>query len=108
MPPEESTMADSSSTGAPTRTTTDHDTIRRWAEERDGSPATVPESGDGDDTGVLRIDLPGDEGAESLVEIGWSEWFEAFEEGELAFLYQEETSDGERSDFRKLVRRRSG
>ena len=101
-------MADSSSTGARTRTTTDHDTIRGWAEERGGSPATIPEAGDGDDPGALRIDVPGDEGAESLVEIGWSQWFEAFEQGELAFLYQEETSEGERSDFHKLVRRRSG
>jgi hypothetical protein len=101
-------MADSSSSGSRTLTTTDHDTIRRWVDERNGAPAAVAETGDEDDPGVLRIDFPGYEGEESLVEIGWSEWFEKFEEGELAFLYQEETADGERSNFNKLVRRRDG
>jgi len=33
------------------------------------------------------------------------EWFQAFEENKLAFLYQEETKDGEESRFSKLVSR---
>src|SRR3712207_5562878 len=59
-------MADNES-----KTTTDHDEIRRWAEERGGKPATVAgtESG-GDDAGVLRIDFPGGEG-DRLEEISW-------------------------------------
>jgi hypothetical protein len=40
------------------RTTTDHDEIRKWVEAHDGSPAAVGGTGNGD-LGVLRIDFPG-------------------------------------------------
>jgi hypothetical protein len=36
------------------KTTIDHKTIQRWAEERKGVPSNVAESGEG---GVLRIDV---------------------------------------------------
>lgn len=74
------------------RTTTDHDTIRRWAEERGGRPARVRGTGRGEDPGMLRIDLPGYGAEESLEEISWEEFFHKFEEKRLAFLYQEEAS----------------
>jgi hypothetical protein len=48
----------------------------------------------------------GDE--ESLEEIAWDEWLEAFEDNRLAFLYQEETKEGEESRFSKLVSRNGG
>ena len=87
------------------KTTTDHDEIRRWVEERGGRPSSVKGTGDGDDAGILRIDFPdaGDEG--SLEEISWDEFFEKFDEKNLAFLYQEETSGGEESRFFKFVSR---
>jgi hypothetical protein len=37
----------------------------------------------------------------------WSEWFEKFDEANLAFLYQEQTSSGAPSRFSKLVDRKS-
>jgi hypothetical protein len=40
--------------------TTDHDVIRKWTEERDGRPATVGETAEGEHAGILRIDF-GDE-----------------------------------------------
>ena len=83
--------------------TTDHDTIRKWAEERGGRPARVSGTGNGDDPGILRIDFPGDE--DNLEQISWDEWFKAFDENELAFVYQEQTADGEASRFSKLVSR---
>jgi hypothetical protein len=85
-------------------TTTDHDTIRKWAEERGGRPATVKgtESGD-DDAGILRIDFQDPD--DRLEEISWDDWFEKFEEAKLAFLYQDEKKDGETSTFFKLVKR---
>jgi hypothetical protein len=86
-------------------TTTDHDQIRRWAEERGGKPAHVKRTGGGDDPGVLRIDFPGYSGEESLEEISWDEWFRKFEDQGLALVYQESTADGEQSNFNKLVRR---
>ena len=84
--------------------TTDHETIRRWAEERGGRPATVKQTGDKDDPGILRVDFPGSS-EESLEPIEWDEFFEKFEEKELAFLYQEE-KDGDLSRFCKLVSRK--
>jgi hypothetical protein len=85
--------------------TTDHKVIRKWIEERGGHPAQVKGTGNGDDAGLLRIDLPGYSGKQSLEEISWEEFFEKFEEKKLAFLYQDETRDGEPSRFSKFVRR---
>lgn len=81
-------------------TTTDHDTIRKWAQARDGHPAKVAATGDG---GVLRIDFG--EPEEALEEIGWDEFFRIFDENRLAFLYQDETGDGGTSRFNKFVER---
>lgn len=85
--------------------TTDHDTIRQWAEARQGKPATVTSTGDKDETGILRIDFPGGSGGERLREISWDDFFRKFEEKRLAFLYQEKLQSGETSRFFKLVRR---
>jgi hypothetical protein len=40
-----------------------------------------------------------------LEEISWDEFFKAFEENNLAFLYQEKMKDGKQSRFSKLVDR---
>jgi hypothetical protein len=86
--------------------TTDHEKIRRWAEARNGRPARVQGSGEGNDAGLLRIDFPEDQDEdEGLEEITWEEFFEKFDEKRLAFLYQERTASGERSRFNKLVSR---
>ena len=90
---------------ASSKTTTDHNTIRKWAEERGGRPARVKRTGGGDDPGVLRIDFPGYSGKDSLEHISWEEFFEKFDASRLALLYQEETAGGERSNFNKLVSR---
>lgn len=87
-------------------TTTDHEKIKRWAEERDGKPARVRGTGDDEDPGLLRIDFPG--GAEeSLEEISWDEFFDKFEEKDLAFLYQDTMVDGSESRFFKFIHRES-
>ena len=88
-----------------TRTTTDHDEIRRWVEEHDGTPASVRGTERGDEAGVLRIDFPGGAGADELEHISWDEWFEKFEAENLALLYQERKASGEDSTFFKLVSR---
>jgi hypothetical protein len=67
----------------------------------------VKGTGGKDDPGIIRIDFPGYSGANSLEEISWDEWFEKFDESKLALIYQEETADGERSNFNKLVKRDS-
>jgi hypothetical protein len=90
-----------------TKTTTDHEEIRRWVEEHGGRPATVRDTGNGG-AGVLRIDFPGGAGEDELEPISWDEWFEKFDQNNLAFLYQEEKSSGEDSTFFKLVSRNGG
>ncbi len=89
------------------KTTTDHEEIRRWAEERGGRPACVRETGGKGDIGIIRIEFPDAPNSrdDSLEEIEWDEWFDKFDESKLAFLYEEETSAGERSNFNKLVKR---
>ncbi len=87
------------------KTTTDHETIRKWAEARGGKPATVKSTASKNDVGLLRIDFPGYRGEDALAEISWDEFFQKFDEKHLAFLYQEKTSSGEESRFFKLVSR---
>lgn len=86
------------------KTTTDHETIRRWVEERGGHPATVAGTHRGEEAGVLRIDFEGDGRDDKLEEISWDTFFEKFEESNLAFLYQDEQG-GKPSRFFKLVSR---
>ena len=83
--------------------TADHETIRSWVEERGGRPARLKGTGNGDDAGLLRSDYPGRD--DSLEEIALGEWSDAFEENRLAFLYQDETAEGEESRFSKLITR---
>ncbi|NGP18605.1 hypothetical protein [Devosia aurantiaca] len=81
-------------------TTTDHDEIREWAEARDGHPAKVDTGGEG---GILRIDFGKPE--DNLEAIEWDEFFDIFDENNLAFLYQDRTADGGESRFNKFVNR---
>lgn len=73
-------------------TTTDHDTIRRWAESKGGKPAAVGRTHKGGDVGIIRIMFPDNPRSEhdALVEISWDEFFAEFEERELALLYDED------------------
>jgi hypothetical protein len=80
--------------------TTSHEVIRRWAEERDGVPATVEGTEHGDHLGVLRIDFGGDSG--QLQQVSWDEWFATFDARKLNFIYQEERKDGRQSNFFRL------
>jgi len=89
------------------KTTTNHDEIRRWVEERGGFPARVKETDKQGKGGVLRIDYPGFTGEQRLERIGWEEFFAAFDENKLAFLYQDQLESGETSRFSKLIDRDS-
>jgi hypothetical protein len=91
--------------GSESKTTTDHDEIRKWVEDHDGTPASVRGTENGGSAGVLRIDFPGGAGDDRLEPISWDEWFEKFDEEGLAFLYQERKASGEDSTFFKLVSR---
>jgi len=89
--------------------TTDHETIRRWVEERGGRPARVIRSAPGEQDarrgsgGILRIDFQ--EPDEALEEISWEEFFDTFEHNKLAFLRQDEGGSGGTSRFVRFVKR---
>lgn len=85
------------------KTTTDHETIRTWAESRGGRPAAVSSTHEGDDPGILRIAFQGE--TEGLDDVSWEELFAKFEENKLAFLYQDQTREDETSRFFKFVKR---
>src|SRR4051794_34782775 len=86
---------------AKTRITTDHDEIRRWAEERGGVPATVKATEQDGEPGILRIDFPGFSGEGTLEQISWEDFFRKFDENNLAFVYDADPN----SRFNKLVSR---
>lgn len=87
------------------RVLTDHDEIRRWAEERQASPACVRRTGGNGDVGMIRLDFPGYSGQQSLEHIDWDEWFQKFDESNLALLVQDELASGGSSNFNKLIGR---
>lgn len=89
-----------------TKTTTDHDQIREWAEARGAKPACVKGTGKKRPGYMIRLDFPGFSGAESLQEITWDEFFEQFDKNKLALIYQERTAEGETSNFNKFVSRK--
>ncbi len=87
------------------RSTTDHDEIRRWAEERGAQPTCVRGTGGAGDVGMIRLDFPGYSGAQSLEPVSWDDWFRKFDESNLALIYEETTARGEKSNFNKLIGR---
>ena len=91
-------------TGHEAQVTTNHDEIRNWVEERGGHPSVVKGTESGD-SALLRIDFPGYSGAGKLEAIDWDEFFEIFDENNLAFLHQAQTADGEQSRFSKFINR---
>jgi hypothetical protein len=90
---------------ASSQTLTDHEAIRRWAESRGARPACVTGTGDEHDVGMIRLDFPGYSGGDSLQPISWDQWFAQFDANGLALIVQEQTAEGERSNFNKLVKR---
>lgn len=82
---------------------TNHDEIRSWAEERGGRPARVKSTAGKGGGGVLRFDFQ--EPDEQLETISWDDFFEIFDDNDLALLEQDETKSGETSRFFKFVNR---
>ena len=87
--------------------TTDHQKIRTWVEARHGHPSVVrsTHSDEPGQSGLLRIDFNKPEA--ELEEVSWDEFFETFDDNNLAFLYQENTASGRKSRFNKFVSRDS-
>jgi hypothetical protein len=82
--------------------TTNHDVIRRWAEERGAVPATVEGTEHDGHLGVLTFDFPGGTSGGRLRHVSWDEWFKTFDERRLNFIYQEQRADGRQSSFFRI------
>jgi hypothetical protein len=102
--PQETGKSRAANAGA--ATTTDHDEIRAWVEARGGRPAKVADTDGRKGSGILRIDF--NEPEKSLTPIGWDEFFQIFDDRDLAFLHEEETNEGKRSYFNKFISRGEG
>jgi hypothetical protein len=87
------------------KTTTNHDQIRKWIEQRGGHPAVVAATEGKSGGGLLRIDYdePGGNDDDRLHRVSWDEFFRIFDSSDIAFLYDPE---GE-SRFSKFVERES-
>ncbi len=85
----------------------DHGDIQRWAEARGARPVSVRGTGSARDIGIIRLDLPGYVGEEKLRPVSWDQWFDKFEETNLALVVEETTTRGQQSNFNKLISRES-
>lgn len=81
------------------RRTQDHDEIRAWVEKQGGTPAVA--SAADNDTLVLRIRFDPAEDNARVVE--WEEFFDTFDNNDLAFIYQMDGVGKDRRFF-KFVR----
>ena len=81
-----------------TLATRNHDVIKHWAEQRNGTPATVPGTEHDGHPGVLRFNFPG-YGGKDLKEISWDDWFKTFDDRKLVFLFQQHMKNGNDSNF---------
>jgi hypothetical protein len=87
------------------KTTQDHDEIRRWAEARNAIPCEVASTERDGEAGILRFCFPNakNRNDDSLKQIEWDQFFEKFDENGLSMVFQEKTAGGARSNFNKLV-----
>ncbi len=76
-----------------------HEVILEWARQRNAMPATIPGTEHGDHLGVLRFDVPGYGGRQSLEHVTWEQWFATFDERQLVMIYQEHLKNGRPSNF---------
>jgi hypothetical protein len=87
------------------KTTQEHDEIRKWAEARNAIPCEVASTERDGEAGILRFCFPNakNRNDDSLKQIEWDQFFEKFDENGLSMVYQEKTAGGARSNFNKLI-----
>jgi hypothetical protein len=87
------------------KTTKNHDEIRKWAEARHAVPCEVEGTESEGEPGILRFEFPNARNRNDarLREISWDEFFSKFDENNLELLYQEKTAEGQVSNFNKLI-----
>jgi hypothetical protein len=85
------------------RSTTNPREIYEWAKSWGARPAAVRGTQRGNSIGIIRIMFPDSHWSEhhDLMEISWDEFFDQFEDRDLALVYEDD------SRFNKLVSRES-
>ncbi len=86
--------------GVKNRMTIDHELVRAWAENREGYPGRAKGVGE---EGTLKIGFK--EKESGLEKVTWEEFFEIFDENDLAFVYESGANDDKSNRFFKFVRR---
>jgi hypothetical protein len=86
------------------KTTQDHDDIRKCAEARGAVPAEVARTHTNSGPGILRFQFPNapNQNDGNLREISWEDFFEKFDAANLELVYQEKAADGQTSNFNSL------
>ncbi len=92
------------------KTTRDHDEIRKWAESHGAIPSEVASTKANGEPGILRFQFPKakQKNDDRLQEISWDDFLRKFDENNPELVYQERTADGRKSNFNKLVHPESG
>lgn len=72
------------------KSTTDHNSIKKWVEDREGIPALAKGDKDtGRAGGLLRIIFPGDS-TKDIDKLPWEKFFIIFDENNLEFIYSDD------------------
>jgi len=88
-----------------TKTTRDHEEIRRWAEDRGGRPARLHHAfGAKPESCHLQIDFLQEKYNDDVEPIAWEAFFELFDREQMVLVYQTETEGGKKSCFARIVK----
>lgn len=92
------------------KSTRNHDEIRRWAQEHGAVPCEVSGMERNSEAGILRFEFSNgpNRNDRNLKEISWDEFFIKFDQNNLELLYQDHSADGVKSNFNKLIRSNNG
>jgi hypothetical protein len=77
--------------------TTDRSFVQKWVEDRAGWPALLPARQ------ALYIGFSDSDASQGLTRISWDEFFQYFEQQQLAFLYRDEAGGEETTPVFKFL-----
>ena len=90
--------------------TIDHKEIREWIEEQNGMPAVLTETSEDEEDGVESADMlhiSFDPNDPNMVEMEWDEFFERFDNDNLALVYDDIIPKGTLPEFELIDRDRA-
>lgn len=85
--------------------TIEHRVVREWAEKRGLVPTTIRGTWGSDLPTPLQLTEPEADADPARIELTWDQFFEIFEDRQLAFTYQDDDVSGVPSQYYKFERR---